>query len=272
MPAIRGITIAVGEWYARTLEITLVRNLRHLTEVVVVTSPGDDEVKEVAARFPHVRIFETDAFTRHGARFNKGLAMEEGLDALGREGWILIHDADILFSDRLPLDLIKPGTIYGARRRILEDVSTWTPELSWASLPPVRDGGPVGFFQLFHASDPALVGKSQWYDVSFTHAGGGDAYFMAHWPRGRQVILPTEVLHLGPIDTNWFGTDREGRDIMAKFTHDNGWRRAMMRHSPEAAERAPEVPDRIEVPGYEPTGFELPFARRLAMRRPQTGA
>lgn len=272
MPAIRGLTIAVGEWYAKTLEQALVRNLRHLTEIIVVTSPADDEVKEVAARFPCVRVFETNAFTAHGARFNKGLAMEEGLSFMGREGWILIHDADILLPDSLPFDRIKSGSLYGARRRILEDPSAWTPELDWKKCAPVRDGSPIGFFQLFDAEDPALAGKPQWYDVSFAHAGGGDAYFLSHWPRGKQVILPVDVLHLGPIDTNWFGTDQAGRDLMAKFATDMGWTRAIQRHSPEAASRAGSLPERLQIPGYEPTGYELPFAKRLAMRRTPIGS
>jgi hypothetical protein len=261
LPAIRGLTVAVGEWYARTLEVCLVRNMRHLVECWVVTAPGDP-CAAVARAVPGVHVVETDAFTRHGARFNKGLGMEEGLEAMGRRGWILIHDADILFPDSLGLPVLSTEKLYGAHRRLLKDVDQWRPDLDWNTCHPLRDGGPIGFWQLFHADAPSLAGRRPWYEVSFAHAGGCDDYFMRLFPADRRVVLPVQVLHLGPCDTNWFGADPEGRDMMARYVTENGWLRAMQQHAPEAAQRAAPPPRRVEVPGYEPTGYELPFERR----------
>lgn len=266
MPAMRGITIAVGEWYARTLEICLARNMRHLSECLVVTAPGEDLVKSVVERVPGARIFETDAFTRPDAngqkpRFNKGLAMEEGLDALVREGWIWIWDADCLFPDSVPLELLKPGHLHGCYRRILEDPTRWRPNLEWSACPRTKDGGPIGYTQIFQAEDPMLR-RRPWYDVSFGHAGGGDAFFLRLWPRGRHVILPFDVLHLGTRDTNWFGTSPEGREIMAAFIVRNGWLRRNPQVDRSAVERVTEIVDRLEVPGYAPSTFELPFVQR----------
>jgi hypothetical protein len=269
VPGIRGIVVSVGQWYAETLSVCLWKNMRHLAECLVVTAPGDPSIG-VARAVPGVRVFETDAFTRPGAdgvrpRFNKGLAIEEGFSYMGRHGWLLVHDADILFPDSLPLSMIRPGYLHGARRRILEDPSAWTPDLSWAGCPLVKDGSaPIGFFQLFDAGDSHLAGKRPWYDVSFGHAGGCDAYFMGHWPQGKRSMLPVEVLHLGPNDTNWMGTSQEDKDLMAKYVYRNKWQRAMQRHAPEAAERAGELPGRIQVPGYPPSDFNLPFERRAA--------
>ncbi len=265
MPAIRGITISVG--YADLLRVTLVRNLRHLTECLVVTTPEDEATKAVAASVPGVRILETDAFTRHGARFNKGLAMEEGFDALGRHGFVLIWDADILLPDVMPVQDIKPNAIHGCRRRILENPESWRPDLNWNVAPHAKDGGPIGFFQLFHAEYPALASKRPWYDVSFAHAGGGDAYFIGHWDAGKRVVLPFDVLHLGLPDRNWFGTHQEGRDLMARYVTENNWRRGIKYVEPGAVERAGELPGRIEVPGYAPSTYELPFERRAQQQR-----
>ena len=268
MPAIRGITICVGEWYARLRGICAWRNMRHLVSNLVVTDAATEPLIDLA---PGERLFVTDAFWRPDAdgvrpRFNKGLAMEEGLDALGRHGWILIHDADILLPDALPLDTIAPGTLYGARRRVLEDVSRWSPGFHWGEAPGAADGSPIGFFQLFHASDPNLPRvdpaaplRKYWYDPHFGHAGGGDAYFLNHWPFASRKLLPIHVLHLGPIDTNWFGCAPEGRDMMARFVTQNRWARAMRMHEPGAAERGAEPVHRVRVPGYEPSTFELPF-------------
>jgi hypothetical protein len=266
---IRGITTSVG--YAPLLAITLPRNMRHLTECWVITSPEDEQTQAVACGVPGVRLHVTDAFTRHGARFNKGLAFEEGFDAMGREGRLLIWDADILFPDVLDLSGWRDNCLNGAVRRMLANPAEWTPELNWRSLPMIRDGGPIGFFQGFAAEDPAIRDRRPWYDVSFTHAGGGDAYFMTHWAPDKRKVLPIEVLHLGPNDTNWFGTTPEARDLMAAFVTRNGWHRAAAKHDRTAADRVGEIAERVDVPGYQPTGFELPFVRRAkaATSRPK---
>lgn len=267
MIPMRGLTVAVGDWYAATLAITLPRNMRHMSECVVVTSPDDHATKAVAASVPNVRIVESDAYRRHGARFNKGLMMEAGFDALEREGWILILDADILLPDTLSLSRVRADALHGCRRRILNDPSEWTPDLDWTTCPHSIDGGPIGFFQLFHASSPWLRDKRPWYDVSFAHAGGCDAYFMSLFPRGRLVMLRAmEVLHLGPKDTNWFGTDAASRDLMSAFVVRNGWTRSRPALDRTVVHRVGDIPHRVDVPGYEPSTFELPFVKRAKGR------
>ena len=265
MPDLRGITCSVN--YGPLLAVTLPLNMRHLTECLVITSPDDEETQEVACSVPGVSLHVTDAFTRHGARFNKGLSFEEGFDALGRHGMLWIWDADILFPDDVPFDQLRPRTLHGCQRRILEDPSRWSPDLDWRTCPKSRDGGPIGYSQIFSADDPALAGKRPWYDVTFAHAGGGDAYFMEHWDAAHRTVLPFDVLHLGKTDWNWFGTDQAGVDMMARFVRENGWRGAARKHSEESARRAPEIVDRVRVPGYPESSYELPFVRRAKRSR-----
>ncbi|NCX56012.1 MAG: hypothetical protein EBW87_02290 [Burkholderiaceae bacterium] len=131
---IRGIVVCKD--YCDLLRITLPLNMKHLDECVVVTSPDDTETKEFCATIPNVRVFETDAFTRFGKQFFcKGLALEEGFDFLGRHGWILIWDADIIFpgdmSDQVKVENLNPCMMYGAPRLILKDPSKWTPDYDW---------------------------------------------------------------------------------------------------------------------------------------------
>lgn len=266
MPAIRALTVAVGEWYARTLEICLVRNMRHFVECLVITAPEDEAVKRVALSVPGVRLYETNDFYAYGAHFNKGLCIEKGFDVLGRDGWLAVIDSDILLPDSLPLELLQPGRLYGANRRILENPGHWHPGFDWRHAAPTVDGGPVGFFQLFHAEDPHVRDKRPLYDVSFSHAGGGDAYFMAHWPKPRHQVLPVEVLHLGPRDKHWFGTTPGAVDTMDAFVIRNGWTRAAGKADRAALGRVGEIRDRVEVPGYAPTNFELPFVQRQRER------
>ena len=262
----RGITVAVGEWYARTLEICLRRNMRHMTECLVITTPRDELVKEIAGKVPGVRVYETDDFYAHGAHFNKGLCIERGFDVLGRDGWLMVWDSDCLWPDEMPLGELRTDTLYGARRRMLADPAAWTPDLDWRTCPMMADGGPIGFAQLFHADAPCLRDRRPWYDVSFAHAGGGDAYFMDLFPRDKRRGLPLSVLHLGERDRSWFGTSPEAREIMSAFVIRNGWRRRPY-HDPEAARRVGEIVERVEVPGYEPSAYELPFVRRAKAQK-----
>jgi hypothetical protein len=273
MPAIRGLTVSVGRWYADLLRITLPRNMRHFTECVVVTAPDDPSI-EAAADVPGVTVSVTDAFTRPGADgvrpyFNKGLAVEEaGFAVLGRRGWCAIWDADILFPDDIHLERLQPGKLHGAKRRILEDVTRWHPGLDWGTCPLSKDGGPIGFTQIFSCDDPCLAGKPYWYDPTFTHGGGCDAFFMTHWGAGKFAMLPVECLHLGPKDRHWFGCDPESVDRMAKFVTLNGWTRAAGNFTREQVERAGDLVERVEVPGYV-SNYELPFVKRAqALRSP----
>lgn len=256
----RGLTVSVGQWYADLLRITLPKNMRHFQDCLIVTAPGDPAI-EVARNVPNVTVSITDAFTRWGARFNKGLAIEEaGFDTMGRHGWICLHDADILLPDTLPLSRCVPSRLYGARRRIVADVGEYRSDIAWSYWPQLRDNGCIGFFQLFHAS--AIAHKRPWYDVTFAHAGGGDAAFIEHWRPNDRVVLPFDVLHLGPVDTNWFGCDPVGRAMMARFVGRNKWNRAIANFTPEAIADPGEVIERVDVPDYPPSTYELPFIRR----------
>jgi hypothetical protein len=263
LDGLRGITVSVG--YAPLLRLTLPRNMAHLAECWVVTSPEDEHTQYVACSVPGVQVHVTDAFTRHQARMNKGLALEECFDQMGRHGWCLIHDADILFPEAMPLDDLQPDRLYGCRRRILEDPAKWHPCLNWRSCPVSSDNAPIGYWQLFHAD--AIKDKWPWYGVNFPHAGGGDAEFLSHWTADKRTVLPFDVLHLGKTDRHWFGLDQTGIDMMAAYVYRMCWRGAMRKHDPKAVERVGELPDRIEVPGYPMSDFMMPFERRVKQAR-----
>src|SRR4051812_12870487 len=101
MPEIRGITACVN--YSELLAVTLPINMRHMTECLVVTSPGDHATQDIACSIPNVKVFETMAFFEGGSRFNKGYALELGFSELGRHGWIVIFDSDIVFPPEMQL-------------------------------------------------------------------------------------------------------------------------------------------------------------------------
>jgi hypothetical protein len=173
-----------------------------MIDVLVVTSPDDARTRFVVeATCPSARLLVTDAFYRGGARFNKGAAMEEAFDAAGKDSWVMVIDADTLLPDEMPLDNLDPQFLYSAPRRILE--SGWPPPEDWGTLPLRPDRSYPGYLHLFHPGARCL-GDRPWYDPTYTHAGGCDAYFERKFGAAKRK-LPFEVLHLGPCDTNWMG-------------------------------------------------------------------
>jgi len=249
------------------LRITLVRNARHFSSVLVVTSPEDEATQELAGSVSGVEVFVTDAFIRHGARFNKGLAFEEAFAHMGRSGWICIWDADILLPDEMPLDRLSTDYIYGARRRVLHNVAEWSPQYDWRKARIVSDAGPIGYFQLFHADAPALRDQPYWYDPTFAYAGGGDAYFLNLFPRDKRRMLPMHVLHLGECNRHWFGTDEESKRIMDAFIIRNGWTKCRRHIDREQAATVGEIKERVEIPGMGISSYELEFVRQARERR-----
>jgi hypothetical protein len=275
MIAPRGIVTCVG--FDDYLSLTLPRNMRFLSECLVVTTPDDERTKAVARSIPGVSIFETTAFTDHGAAFNKGLAMEQAFDHYGRTGWLLIHDADMLLPECTDFRSVQQGCLHGARRLLLEDAREWSPDFDWRKAKPYRDEPAVGYFQLFHADSMAIQGKRFWYDVTFAHAGGCDAYFLDLWPSRLLRRMPFDVLHLGPVATNWFQRVSSRLDglpvedaakrlaIMNSFIKSADWFWARPGLKIDTLEVIPDTPHRVNVPGCN-HDYEIPVIRNQGQR------
>lgn len=195
------------------LSITLPRNKRHFEKVVVITTKEDKRTQYVAA-VHHCECLITDAFTRHGATFNKGLAIEEGLSYAGRTGWLCIWDCDIVLPEIASMTNLSKDCLYGAQRRILQDPREFRDGVDWSALPcPTKSWECAGYFQLFYTPSPSLI-EWPWYGTRWKHAGGGDSDFQLRYPRDKWKHVPFDVLHLGPegtadLDTrigqNWLG-------------------------------------------------------------------
>lgn len=220
--------------YADILAVTLPRNLHHFEEVWIVTASRDAATRTVAESCgPKVKVFLTDSFWADGAVFNKWRALEEGLDAMGREGWLALMDADVTWPkdtwchpvDPLcrfttginPLTDWTPGNLYSPLRRMwdcwpetfdlcqLEGATGMPAEGAWRQFLLHRNTAEwAGYTQIFHASDPVL-GPPPWHQVDWRHAGGADSFFQRKWRPENKVRPPWEVLHLGPAGANWMG-------------------------------------------------------------------
>ena len=182
------------------LSVTLPKNKHHFSQTMIVTSSRDAETQRLAAEHG-VSCCVTDVFYDNGAAFNKGAAMEVGFDALGRDGWICIWDADIVMPESMPMPVLSPGCLYGVPRRILDDPLQYSSEMDWGIARPTVNHEFQGYFQLFcgnRISPP-------WYGTTWQHAGGCDSDFLSRFPESKRVKLPFEVLHLGPAWGNWHG-------------------------------------------------------------------
>jgi len=205
--------------YADFLGVTLPYNRHHFDRVLVVTTHKDTET-QVVATANNAELFLTDDFYACGAHFNKWLPLEQGLDRLGRHGWLCILDADILWPKTIPIYTLTKGSLYTPLRRMQFNLDNGPclNEAAWAMYPHhtnMREF--AGWTQIFHAEDEHL-GEAPWHEINWKHAGGADSFFQARWPAQCKIRPPFEVLHLGTPGTNWCGRTTEFLDgRMAPF-------------------------------------------------------
>lgn len=169
---------------ADLLSVCLPYNRHHFDRVTVVTSLKDRATMDVAEA-NHGDIHATDVFWERGANFNKWAALEQGLDAMGREGWLTIMDCDVLWPKSLKvtgngkwLELwnvgnnreprspcqyvsqLSPGQLCTPLRRMTPwpcDFATLEDESGWQRFPlhPQQHEW-AGYSQTFHCDDPHL--------------------------------------------------------------------------------------------------------------------
>ncbi len=209
---INGLIVSVD--YSEFLRVSVPRWIGDLESLTIVTSQKDEATQEIA-RSHGCRLAVTDLFYRDGATFNKGRAMEWARRHVAKwEDWFLFIDADII----PPRDFIVPivrakpevGFLYSAWRHQAPSLKA----VDAPGLPRIRtDGLGVGYFQLFHTSDPAVTGAIPLIDTWWLHAGNYDNRFMDRWrgpdrPDRRRLIEGLELVHVGPRD-NWWGKGRK---------------------------------------------------------------
>lgn len=202
----RALTVSVN--FSDLLAVTLPKNARFFDSILVITTPEDEATQEVVAHVPNARCYTTQVFFERNAVFNKGAAIEEGFDILGRLGWFVVMDADIILPGGFPWLPAAPGYLYSPFRRMMADPPiplVIPPEEAWKQFPlHPQQMEFAGFFQMFHGDDPVLQSRP-WYPTEWKHAGGCDSEFQAKWPAERKRRLPFEVLHIGPAGVNWLG-------------------------------------------------------------------
>ena len=205
-PPLRAVMVSVD--YTDLLSITLPYNRHHFESVLIVTNKRDIAGLLPLAEKYNCELFETELFYAYGATFNKWLALESGLDYLGRYGWLCLMDADILWPTDIGTALYNTevGYLYTPMRRMYnKDLRVIPLENDWYRYPIHRNVNEwAGYSQIFHADDKVL-GQPPWHQIDWKHAGGADSFFQRKWNVAHKVRPAFEVLHLGPAGANWCG-------------------------------------------------------------------
>src|SRR5690348_374618 len=90
---IEAVTVCVG--YGDILEYTARQNAPLFDRWLIITSPDDEETREVCRKHSLATLLSNDHH-RQGDAFNKGRLIERGLQHLSANGWRLHVDADIV--------------------------------------------------------------------------------------------------------------------------------------------------------------------------------
>lgn len=230
--------------YADYLAHTLPFNKYAFDRMVIVTSNKDKDTARVCEYY-HIECIKTNLFEQE---FNKGKAINIGLNQLSRDGWLVHMDGDIILPPRtrylLEIAKLREDTLYGIDRQLCssyEDFAEWMTQpyvnhecdmylhshqpfplgtrLGRLSSDPnsYSDLGyvPLGFFQMWYEGGK----EKKVYPEEHKSFARSDLLFSYQWPRDRRAIIPEIVgaIHLATPDQKaHMGVNWGGR-VSAKF-------------------------------------------------------
>lgn len=201
---VTGITVCVD--FADILDCTLPYNREQFERFLVVTHPEDEATIETA-KLHGAEVLLTEIFYARGAKFNKWAALQQGIDFLNHDGWMLIMDSDIAIPKQVSRQLIPDETcLYTPRRLDCRVIRNGVPpERVWRRYKHVNSKEEfAGYFQFFHTGCEVLK-ERPWFRNDWDWAGTGDTLFQRRWHSKQQIRPPFEVMHLGTPYANWTG-------------------------------------------------------------------
>lgn len=225
---LEAVTTCVG--FDDMLDVTLSQNFQQLDSAIVVTSHQDRRTQAVCAKHG-VTCCPTDLFGKNGRAFNKGAAINAGMNYFQWHGWRMHIDSDVILPPHFRRMLfnhthLEPACIYGADR-----VDVWQGKPidaqhtcgMFVTPPGGRHIGarfvdhlngyhPLGYFQLWHAS------CQKPYPYSLGTAAHDDLMFSGLWPAAYRRLLPSVIVyHLVTQEPQW-GENWDGKRAQPRLT------------------------------------------------------
>jgi hypothetical protein len=230
---IEAVTVSVN--HGDFLAVTLPLNMPLFDHIVVVTTPQDNETREVCRRLG-VTVILTEEFYRDGDKFNKARGINKGLDQLGHSDWVCHLDADIVlphgFRKAVNEAHLDPACLYGCDRVMIKSGKQWSEYLRAnylqhdyhcrVNFPEGYNVGsrwanseygycPIGFFQLWNSCSDIYKGiHLKHYPTQCSDAARSDVQFAIRWDRRQRMLLPEVIaVHLesqaSSLGANWSG-------------------------------------------------------------------
>jgi len=215
-----GLLVCVG--YGHALAKTIPKNVEQFDRLVVVTTP-DDRHTQAIVKQAGAELVISDRVHHNDAPFSKACLLNDGLQHLQPDDWVVLHDADILLSpslrDFVMTHVLNPGVLYyttryHAKKRDVEPICRdWRYIKTLKHTDTASNRFPWGYFQLVNARASALAGLGyNWHDEWWPTAGSVDNHMMRRWPAHKRVRIDDSTrelsavhLYHGNISRNWNG-------------------------------------------------------------------
>ena len=199
--------------YNDFLILSLENNTKYFENITVVTSNDDITCQNICKSYG-VKCITTDVFYEDDFVFNKGRAINIGIESIVNPEFILLLDADIIVTNKFDLSNLELDTLYTSDRWICYNhfqYEKWEKgETSVNNLPKYERDNGYGFFQLFNFNNSLDV---KWYPSELENSSHPDLKFSSYFPKKQTIDV--DIIHLGDVKKNWNGRKSE------KFITDN---------------------------------------------------
>jgi len=193
--------------YNDFLILSLENNTKYFENITVVTSNDDKICQDICENYG-IKCITTDVFYEDGFKFNKGKAINVGIESIINPEFILLLDADIIVTNKIELTNLETDTLYTSDRWICYNhfqYERWRKgETQANNLPKYERDNGYGFFQLFNFNNSIGINR---YNDELENSSHPDLKFSSHFPKKQTIDV--DIIHLGYVKKNWNGRKSE---------------------------------------------------------------
>jgi GR25 family glycosyltransferase involved in LPS biosynthesis/mannosyltransferase OCH1-like enzyme len=197
--------IIISVNYNDYLIVSLSNNVKIFDNITVVTSPDDLMCQKICEKFG-VNCLVTNVMYENGANFNKGKAINKGIESIVDPNFILLLDADIVITDKIDIDELIDDNFYISDRWICRDYNFYKRfidgEIEISDIGKCENNKGLGFFQLFNINNNS-IDKSKVFPEISDDAAWSDLMFRDKFTKRKTI--KNDVIHLGDPYMNWNG-------------------------------------------------------------------